>query len=53
INLYQNTPTKYKRSFKTQTPIILKDTVNDINTFAYIEITSYVQDEYAEENEEE
>ncbi|MBI4140579.1 hypothetical protein HY485_01945 [Candidatus Woesearchaeota archaeon] len=49
ITLYQNTPQKYKQMFKTHTPIILKDTVNNINTFAYIEITSYIPEEYARE----
>lgn len=44
-NLYQNVPQKYKRSFKTHTPIILKDSVKETNTFAYIEITSYVTEE--------
>jgi len=45
INIYQNAPQKYKQMLKTHTPIILKDTINDLNTFAYIEITSYVAEE--------
>ena len=44
IILYQRVPASYQHVFKTQIPVILKDTLTETNAFATLEITRYVTD---------
>lgn len=43
LKIYDRTLQSYTKSFKTQSPIIIKDPASDKNLFGYVEITSYVQ----------
>ena len=45
LNIYERTARNYTNIFKTQSPIIVKDPVTEQNAFAYVEITSYVQEQ--------
>lgn len=43
IVLYRHEPGQIQRTFATQNPVIIRNTLTDTNAFGYVEITSYAQ----------